>query len=326
MIRFNRIFANAELLWEIPLALFSFVFFKLMKFAIRNLYNFRLSRSDQQNLKWLPLSKDILKTPITLPFWMTFGPRLNTHAIIATVGPFKVNKSLDLLVEAAEKSAKSWTIVVYKFPDYQTVIRLGYGDSKYDNQWESIELPSGKYLLGLRYYNWQEQVKLPAVKVDGVEIVHSKTIPEDINNFYYELRKQENWFYFCLHYYLFPMFRLRKWLPESLIKKEFLPVGDPALVYYYGLLEKQESLKLTLNPIIFQNYEVYITMYDRASFASSFYQIKETNHVTNPLETAGFYLLRIRQKPAIQEQFVSEWVEIKVLMANSEAIAVNSYS
>ncbi len=313
MITYHRIFAKAELLWEIPLAFLSFIFFKVMKFAVGSLYNFRLSKNKQQNLEWRPLSTDILETPITLPFWMTFGPRLNTHAIIATVGPFEVKKSMDLLVEAAEKSAKSWTIVVYKFPDYATVVRLGYGDSAFDNQWKSVELPPGKYLLGLRYYNWSEQVEFPAVKADGVEIIQSKTIPSDINNFYYELREQENWFYFCLHYYLFPMFRLRKWLPESFVKKEFLPVGDPALFYYYGLLRKQESLKVSFNPVLFNNYEVYITLYDRASFATSFYQIQETNHVTKPLEHDGFYLFRIRQKPEIQEQFVSEWVEIKVL-------------
>jgi hypothetical protein len=74
-----------------------------MKFLVGNIYNFHLSHENQENFEWKPLSSDILKTFITLPFWMTWGPRLNTHAIIATVGPFKVNKTIETVCSGSRR-------------------------------------------------------------------------------------------------------------------------------------------------------------------------------------------------------------------------------
>ncbi len=323
MITYNRIFAKAELLWEIPLAFLSFIFFKVMKFVVGSLYNFRLSRAKEQNLEWRPLSTETLTTPITLPFWMTFGPRLNTHAIIATVGPFDVEKSLELSIKAANESAKSWTIVIYKFPDYQTVARIGSDNVNSASQWESIQLQRGKYLLGLRYYGWPEKVELPAVKTDGIEIIAAKNIPGDINNFYYDLRTRTNWFYLCLHYYIFVLLKFRKWLPQSFVGKEFLPVGDPALVYYYGAIKKGESLKVKLKAELFASYEVYLTVYDRSSFVSFFEQIETQNYLTEPLEHNGFYLFRVRQQPGKNEKFIQDWVEINLLSSRKSQINNN---
>lgn len=308
----SRTVSYPELWWEVPIAFLSFLFFKVMKFIIGNLYNFRLSKQDQQHLEWQPLSTETLKSPITVPFWMTFGPRLNTHAIIAPVGPFDVKETVEFNIEAAEQSAKSWTMVVYSFPDYKTVLRIGSGEEPLTEKWESIALEPGKYMLGLRYYQWPEQVKFPDVKVDGQHLIHSKVISGDVNTFYRDLRAQENWFYFSLHFYIFPLLRLRKWLPEAFVKKEFLPVGDPSLTYYYGFFREKEVMTVTLNPTLFENYNVYITLYDRASFVISFHQIHETEHMVGPMEMDGFYLFRIREKPKLKEKFVADWIDIKL--------------
>lgn len=326
MVMINQVLALAEFLWEIPLALLSFVFFKLMKFVVGNLYNLRLSKEKQENFEWQPLSKETLERSITLPFWMTFGPRLNTHAIIAPVGPFEVQQSVEVEIKAADESAKSWTIAVYRFPDYKTVTKIVAGQFSEEEQWKSLKLNPGKYMLGLRYYDWSEPVELPAVKIDKVEVVKSKTIPSDINNFYCELRQKENWFYLCLHYYLFPLLRLRKWLPKSFVKKEFLPVGDPSLIYYYGAIRKGEAIKVDSNPLLFKSYDVYMTTYDRSSFAMFFYQIKEQKHITEVMEEDCFYLFRVRQKTGVKEQFVSDWIDIKIISPELDIVKANSYS
>ncbi|MEM9923108.1 MAG: DUF6208 family protein [Cyanobacteria bacterium P01_D01_bin.50] len=322
----NQILAVAQFFWEVPLGFLSFVFFKSMKFSIGNLYNFRLSKEKQKNLEWQPLCKETLERSITLPFWMTFGPRLNTHAIIATVGPFEVKQSIDLDIRTADNSAESWTIAVYRFPDYKTVTKIVAGQVSSENQWKSLELKPGTYMLGLRYYNWSESVEFPAVKIDGVEVVKYKTVPNSINNFYSEFRQKENWFYLCLHYYLFPLLRLRKWLPKSFVKKEFLPVGDPSLTYYYGVIRKGECINVDVNPLLFNSYDVYMTVYDRCSFAVFFHQIKTENYTSKAMEEDCFYLFRVRQKTGIQEQFVSDWIDIKVLSPEVPQIKVSSYS
>jgi len=145
-----------------------------------------------------------------------------------------------------------------------------------------------------------------------VEVVNTKIVPGDINDFYYNLRNRKNWFYFCLHYYIFTLLRLRKWLPESFVRKEYLPVGDPTLNYFYGAIRKGESIKVDLNSLLLNSYEIYLSLYDRASFVLCFYQINEHNHITEPVEDDGFYLFRIRQKPTVKEKFVSDWVKIAV--------------
>ena len=314
----KQIFTTAELLKEVPLAFFSFLFFKLMKFVWGNLYNFHLQRNNQQ-FEWQPLSTETLKSPFTLPFWMTFGPRLNTHAIIAPVGPLQVNHSVDIDLESAENSAKSWTIAVYQFPSYKTVTRISSSDSSLnlEEKWKTLKLPSGNYLLGLRYYDWIKNVEFPTVKVDGVEIVKSKTISGDTNKFYSDLRTRKNWFYSCLNYYVFTVLALKSWLPKSFVRKQFLPVGDSSLIYYYGLIKKRESLKFTLNSELLKSYDLYLTFYERSSFVLEFYQIKQQEYRTLPSQSDGFYLIRIRQKPtikeaSIKENFVKEWLDISI--------------
>lgn len=310
----KQIFTTAELFKEIPLAFFSFLFFKSMKFALGNLYNFHLHRNNQQ-FEWQPLSTETLESPFTLPFWMTFGPRLNTHAIIAPVGPLPVNDSVDIDIESAENSAKSWTIAVYKFPGYKTITRISSSDSSLDleEKWKTLKLPSGNYMLGLRYYDWVKNVEFPTVKVDGVEIVKSKTISGDTNKFYSELRTRKNWFYFCLNYYVFTVLAMKSWLPKSFVRKQFLPVGDSSLIYYYGIIKHRESIKLSLDSRLLESYNLYLTLYDRSSFVLEFYQIDEQEHRTLPSQTNGFYLIRIRQKPGIKENFLKEWIHIEVL-------------
>lgn len=315
----NPTLVSLGLFWEIPLAALSFIFFKAMKLLIGLRYNFLLSKLNQQVLDWRPLCSEVLATPITLPFWMTFGPRLNTHAIIATVGPFTVKEFIDVHITAAQKSAKSWTIVVYSFPDYKTIFRIGSGNDELNQDWQTIKLTPGKYLLGLRYYNWPETVELPTIKVDGFDLIAAKIVSGDINDFYYQLRYRENFFYRCLHYYIFTLLRLRSWLPQSFVKREFLPVGDPSLTYFYGPVFQETSLKFDLNPRLLKNYDVYITIYDRSSFVVDFYQILEEHHTTALAETDGFYLVRVREKLDLQEKFVQGWLKI------ARSPAMNSY-
>jgi hypothetical protein len=223
---------------------------------------------------------------------MTKGPRWNTHAIIGTLGPFSVNSSLSLDRELANKSANSWIAVVYSFPDYQTIANL----SSDDEQFSPLSLKPGKYTLGVRYYNYFDKVSFPAVTVDGVEIVHSQECPSDVNNFYHSLINRENWFYRFLHYYVFTLLQWQKFLPQSLVNNEFLPVGAPDTEFFYGALSRGGILQLEINSSILKDYEIYVTLYNRASFPINWWQQQEETYTTQPMTTNGFYLLRVRKK------------------------------
>ena len=112
------------LLWEIPLALFSFVFYKVMKFIIGNLFTVYLAFDQKKANQWRVLSQKTINAPLVLPVLMTKGPRWNTHAVIGTLGPFAVQESVEIDIETANNSARSWIAVVYSFPGYKTITSL----------------------------------------------------------------------------------------------------------------------------------------------------------------------------------------------------------
>lgn len=306
---------NLSLIWEIPLALLSFLFYKVMKFIIGNLFILYLAINKEKASQWRVLSKENIKSPLALPVLMTKGPRWNTHAIIGTLGPFSVKQSIAIDLESANNSAQSWIAVVYSFPGYKTIASLESAKVTQEKQWISLPLQPGKYTLGLRYYSWSNNIDLPAVKVDQEYLTKSQAIAANINDFYYGLIQQKNWFYLSLHYYIFTILRLRKWLPESFVKAEYLPVGAPDTEFFYGYLNKQQSLQIEVNSLIINNYDIYLTLYDRSSLPLNWCQIQQENITTDPIENNGFYLIRIRPQENALEKLSSK-LEIKYQLHN----------
>ena len=110
--------------WEILLALLSFVFYKVMKFIIGNIYTLYLIINKKPASQWRVLSQKTINAPLVLPVLMTKAPRWNTHAVIGTLGPFAVKESIAFNIETANNSARSWIAVVYNFPGYRTITSL----------------------------------------------------------------------------------------------------------------------------------------------------------------------------------------------------------
>jgi hypothetical protein len=282
--------------WEISLAILSFLFYKMMKFIIGNLYTIYLAFNKKQAYNWRILSAESLQNPLSMPVLMTKGPRWNTHAIIGTLGPISVKNSIALNLETIKHSAKSWVGAIYSFPNYQTIASFDSYSLEENSKWQSIELNPGKYTLGLRYYNWADKVTFPLIKIDDRETVGEQKIEADVNKFYENLSKKSNLFYLSLHYYIFTILRLRKWLPESFIRNEYLPVGAPDTDFFYDYINKEQALEIEINPNVLSFYEIYLTVYDRSSLPVISTSIKEEKYKSAPLESNGFYLLRLRHK------------------------------
>ncbi|MEM9271819.1 MAG: DUF6208 family protein [Cyanobacteria bacterium P01_F01_bin.143] len=141
------------LIWEIPLAILSFLFYKITKFVIGNLFIVYLALNKSKASMWRFISQKMLDSPLILPVLMTKGPRWNTHAIIGTLGPFKVEQEVSLNISTANSSARSWIAVIYSFPGYKTITSLESSKISSDNDWYTLKLRTGKYSFGLRYYN-----------------------------------------------------------------------------------------------------------------------------------------------------------------------------
>ena len=279
---------------EILGALLSFLFNKAMKLTIGTLYLIYLAFNRKAE-QWQVLSAETLKSPLSLPVLMTKAPRWNTHAIIGTLGPFKVKETVEIDLQSAYRSASSWIAIFYSFPGYQTIASLESKHCNLEEQWATVPLKPGKYTIGLRYYDWFNSVTLPTVRVDGKEI-SAQPVSADVNQFYEHLIARKNWFYLGLHYYIFTLLKLRQWLPESFVRREYLPVGATDTFFLYGYLKKSEKLQMQLQPEVLENYNIYLTLYDRSSLPLSWCRIQQAMQTIDPISNNGFYLVRVRQK------------------------------
>jgi hypothetical protein len=309
----HRLVSCLKLFWEIPLSVFSWLFFHLMKFLLGKLYTFALSRMTSEAHVWKVFCEETLAQPLVLPIISTKGPRWNTHAVIVTAGPIETKQFLSLDVAAAFSSARSWSIVAYENPSYRTVASIESFSIKGDKEWHDLDLGPGKYSINLRYYGLSDGASAPEVKADGVLVVRTKPVPANSNDFYQGLHRRDHWFYAGLHYYVFHMLRFRKWLPPSLVRREYLPVGDPGTIFRYGFIRAGQCLKVNSGASLLENYDLYLTVYNRSSFPTAWQSIQDAACRTARAEKDGFYLIRIRRKPAVFEEFRPEALQIKIL-------------
>lgn len=305
--------SSIEVLWELPLALLSFLFYKTIRFGMRQVVRAHAALTKQHAGEWRVLCAQTVQAPLTLPALMTTGPRWNTHAIVAIAGPLVINQSIRLHVASATKSAQSWTVVVHSSPRHQIVTSVGSSSISGRDAWESLDMRPGMYRLALRYYRWSDLVELPAIEVDGIEVVPATIVPANVNDFYHDLGRRSNFFYLCLHYYVATLLRYYAWLPRSFVEREYLPAGNPETDFYYGFLKTGEWLAFDLAPRLLQTHDVYLTVYNRASFPVLWCPIREHEHTTRPSPSDGSYLVRVHKKSPSQEPFDRGWLRVRVL-------------
>lgn len=287
----NPFVRAARTVWEIPLALLSYGFYKFIRLIMRLFVRLFPTVGRQKNDVWRILNAEALQSRFVLPVLMTSAPRWNTHAIIAIAGPWPVNNSICLHFPEEIGATVSWT--VNRVSDHQIVAS---GNVCHESGPQTITLPSGSYWLTLRCYDCQRMVQLPSVEVDGVEMVATIIVPPDTNNFYQDLSHRSNLFYLSLHYYVAALLRYRRWLPQSFIEREYLPVGNPQTKFYYGFLHAGESLTVTLEPQLLQTHSLYFTLYNLASFPILWYPLLAQEHKTIPCQSDGMYLIRVHNK------------------------------
>lgn len=288
---------------EILLALFSFVFAKINKFLIGNLYTIYLRLNTKKSKQWRVIDNELASSNLNLGVLMTKAPRWNTHAIIGTLGPFLVNNSLTIDLKSANNSCQSWIGIFYEFPNYKTITTIESNQVNSEEDWHLLKLEKGKYTIGLRYYNYYQKLVLPAVKIDGEIFTTATEISKDSNKFYDNLIEKKNLYFLAIHYYIYTILKYRKKLPESFIQNEFLPVGATDTKFYYDCLDKGELLSIEIDEFTLKNYDIYVTLYDRCSLPISWFQVSQLKEKTKPLSNKGYYLIRVRRDANLENKF-----------------------
>lgn len=298
-------------LWEIPLSLLSWMYFHVMKLLLGRLYTFALTRMPVEAHEWKTFSRETIARPFVLPIIATKGPRWNTHAILLTAGPIEVDQTLSFDVAAASASAASWSIVIYANPGYATVASIESFSVTAGEPWRDVELRPGLYSINARYYGLAEGARAPAVRVDGEDVLAASPVAAGSNDFYEDLRQRDSGFYRALHYYVFPMLRFRRFLPETFVRREFLPVGDPGTIFRYGAMRRGESLEIDAAPELLASCDVYLTTYTRSSFPVTSETIGDARQITEAAAADGFYLFRIRRKKSAGAEYREEWLRVR---------------
>lgn len=291
--------ANPSLLWEVPLGLLSFGFSRLVK-ATLTLVSRYYNPNDRQALpQWQVTDAEFLRSPLTL-LWVMSRARWNLHALIAIAGPFTVNRELSLATQALWQSAPSWTAVVYTLQGYQTVTSVGSLATPRSQPQVTIPLPPGRYLVGVRHYDWRDPVQLPAIAVDGKPALAAKPLaaPPGFNQFYRQLPARRGWLYSALNFYVYPLLRWGQGLPQAWVKSVFLPVPNPETHFFYGALDRGERLALELPPDLLNSHRLYFSLYSRDCFPLDWYPITSPSHTTAPLPEQAVYILRVHPQTA----------------------------
>lgn len=244
--------------------------------------------------KWIPFS-EVVNLPLALPMLMVTGPRWNCHAVLANVGPFKVDAFIEIKISAAHESAGMWSLVIYN-EQYQTVAHLSSAELK-NKERQKINLIKGEYLFCIRLYNSKHRITFPEILVDGNNKV-SKRIVKNENAYYQsylsKIQNNKEFIYYFLHYYVYYLLIWEKWLPLSFVSKEYLPVGNPDTSFKYGYLKKGEILQVDLESGLLEDANIYIAFYNMCSFPVFWHTIQKSHFISDCAPCNGHYLIRIQ--------------------------------
>jgi hypothetical protein len=280
---------------SLPLAVASFLFFHVVKSVLVSLRRLRDARTE--SLEWRTIS-EMLRLPLSLPYIMVTGPRWNPHAIIAGAGPFRLERSLQVGVETALQSAKMWTAVIYSAADSSTIASIDRNSVEPGAMWSEQVLPPGTYSVVLRYYGWNTNPVLPKIQLDGERVIPSRPVPATENDYLKQIRGRNTAFYRMLQYYVLPMLRLRDRLPESFVRREYLPVGNPRTTFHYGVVGRGQRLAVSCTAEATGSFQVFACVYNHCSFPVFWEEIANGSFVSAPAEERGFYLVRVHAKRA----------------------------
>lgn len=293
-------------LWAAPAAVASFALYHLTGLITRATRSVAARRRPERARSWRALGPELLDDPLGVVEMATLGPRWNPHATIGVAGPFPVRARLSIDLETLRRAAPDWTLVVYRFPRYRTVAAVASGRCPESSHTE-VDLPPGRYALGLRYYRPARGARFPEVRIDpdraGERRVPPRPAPENVAELYRRLaRKGEGGgrghrlLHRALAHHVLVLLRFRDRLPPRLVERILLPVGNPETRFEYGLLEPGETVEVTPPSDTVRGTDPYLTVYGPDSLPRQWCRVPAAGFRTRPLAAPGFFVLRLHPR------------------------------
>jgi hypothetical protein len=305
-----------EALWEVPLGVMSFVFSRLLRSTLTNLGRYYNPMNTQEVPQWQVVSAEFLQRPIKL-LWAMSRARWNLHALIAIAGPFTVEQSISIRVATIAEATPTWTAVFYTLGNFKTLANISSLSISGENEWETVTLPPGRYLVGLRHYHWADPLTLPEIRVDGKDALAAQPMvaPKDANRFYRTLIQRQGLIHQALNGYVYPLLRYPLGLPKQFVRDVFLPVPNPETQFHYGALQKGEVLKIQLPEGLLDTHELFFSLYNRFCFPLDWYPLTTQAFVTERCDRKSVFIIRIHPKSRAVQPPDPETIQLQPIAA-----------
>lgn len=274
---------------EAPLGVISFALNRVAQAQVRK----TMSRptANGKPLAWRVMDETFLAPPSVMTAYSLLAPRWNVHAAIAVSPILRIKGQLSIDAAAANAASPRWTLVVY---DKQgTVGVLGTTNTEPDASRAAIDLPPGLYRLVIRLYEPTPEAVVPEVCINGEPTLAELLLPEDPTRVYQNLRARGRRRHKALQRYVYPMVRLRRFLGEERVKREYLPVGNPETHFRFGVIERGQRLTLRPPDQLPDDCGLYLCLYDQSSLPMWFASVPRAGVQTPPAADHGTWLVRI---------------------------------
>jgi len=173
--------------------------------------------------------------------------------------------------------------------------------------------------LSIRPYIFGERTSavLPRVVLNGQDIAGCVEFSRDRLAFNYTLRKHERPIFWPFQWHVYPMLCCRTWLPPELVRRIYLPVGNPETQWLYGPVHEGFALHFVIAEHVLTDHLVFCTVYDRASFPTL-----PCGSVEKPVQMLevcgedGFWATRVvRKDGATTSEQVLEHIRVTLVRA-----------
>lgn len=272
-----------EWLWEAPLGLLSFAFFRAVRAGMRRAL---ATRQAALASVWNTVDAPSLARPGVLLYFMVTGPRWNVHAALAGAGPLRVGARVEVDLGPLLARGGRATVVLNRTPDFAL---LGWRTLAGGAGRVAFEVGPQTCMLNLRLYGVPGPVVLPEVWVDGALVVPPCPLEAGPEALLAALGGARRPLFRALHQYVYPMLCAR-WLPRRWVERELLPIGNPDTRFRFGPVEPGERVWVQADPALQQQARVYVTLFDRQSLPCARWALGEEAPAA---PARGFYLLRI---------------------------------
>ncbi len=224
------------------------------------------------------------------------APRWNCHALLARLSPIRIDKSLTLELSGFGSRAHSWSLVLY---DDSLKMKEWIGSTTNERETVTWRLPPAIYSLSVRYYTDSDDLEVPTVVIDGAIRVMGGKITAEAPRYRRHLeaiRNRSGPIFRLLQFHVFyDLSRMEKC--ADVLRRQFLPMGNPDTEWNYGHLAIGERLKINSSYAHQRAYKVYVCFYNWASFPVDWFTVDSVNWCGDAFDQPVAYAIRrVRKK------------------------------